>query len=191
MADNVSNRCDIKLENYQTAISFFENIIQNSGSCQDSTFAIIDLGNLYLTMNTKRANTQFICQFPQFIPESRQKYVKERERLISLLTADKSPTSNDEGLDNDIISIIENITVFPNPTNGEVTIDFNIESSLKLYITVCDQTGRVLFETKAYDYFKGNSNVKLNLAVLKNGVYYLLIKNNSRSIASKKLILMK
>ncbi|MDZ7742828.1 MAG: hypothetical protein U5Q03_14075 [Bacteroidota bacterium] len=51
LADVVSNKCDIELENYQNAIAFYGDIILNPGSYQDSLFAIIDLGYLYLRMN--------------------------------------------------------------------------------------------------------------------------------------------
>lgn len=51
LADNLANKCDEKLENWQQAIDWYEEKIANPTTLEDSIFAVIDLGYLYHKMN--------------------------------------------------------------------------------------------------------------------------------------------
>jgi len=191
LARIISNKCDIELENYQTAVNFFEDIILNSGSNQDSIFAIIDLGYLYLELNNNRASI-VSSMLPQYIPESRNMYEIERDILLDLLYAKNSdsPTDNVE-INNDEYNSISDLVLFPNPTTGITNIEFHINTLLDLSFTVYDQSGRKIKELPTIHCFEGNNSQKINMADLKNGVYYLSISSNGTSIENRKLILMK
>ena len=191
MADIISNKCDIELENYQVAVNFFEDIILNSGSCQDSIFAIIDIGYLYLKMNNSKSIT-VTSLLPQYIPESRKSYEIERDWLLDLLYTKHSgsSTENQEKI-NDSDNIISNLVLFPNPSNGIINLEFISKSTLALSFTIYDLSGKKVKEFSPAQYFKGNNNKKIDLSILNNGIYYLSIKSNGKSIANEKLILIK
>ncbi len=63
-------------------------------------------------------------------------------------------------------------TVFPNPSNGEFTIEMN--NNLAKTIEVMDVRGRVVM-TGSSD----NNQVKMNISNLSNGVYYVKVKSGS------------
>jgi len=189
MSNHISNKCDIKLENYQSAINYYEDIINNSGSCEDSTFAIIDLGYLYLSMNANRSNMIYSCQFPQFIPLSIPKFEADRNKLIDLLYGEKLSSVNYDDFISNGISVIENVKIFPNPTAKVINIEFSNTSDLNLSFSILEQTGKLLFETETTDFYIGKNNTAINLAHLNSGVYLVSIKNRGRSIMTKKLII--
>ncbi len=51
LADNLANKCNEKLENWQQAIDWYEEKIANPATLEDSVFAVIDLGYLYHKIN--------------------------------------------------------------------------------------------------------------------------------------------
>lgn len=191
LADIVSNKCDIELENYQDAIDFFENVILTSGSYQDSLFAIIDLGYVYLRMNNGNSRPGFECRLPQYIPKSRESYEVERDRLIDLLFDHHRVTSiEEEDVGSENKGIISHVTLYPNPASVNVSIDFRLESSLHLGFVIYDQTGRITKEVTPGLFVKGANTLRLDLEGLESGVYYLSIRHTDRPIANKKIILI-
>lgn len=55
LSNFLSNKCDIELQNWSLAINHYEEIIQNPPSYEDSIFAVIDLGQLYLLMENNNS----------------------------------------------------------------------------------------------------------------------------------------
>jgi len=71
----------------------------------------------------------------------------------------------------------QKITVFPNPTKGELTIDIsNFAEGSKGFILVSDMQGRILFKNKNI-----NSSNNLNLSSVAKGNYILKIGLNNIS----------
>ena len=58
IAEFLKTRCHIKEKNWQPAIDWYENRIENPPSYQDSIFAVIDLGNIHLLMEQDTLNTR-------------------------------------------------------------------------------------------------------------------------------------
>jgi hypothetical protein len=86
VADFMSNRCDIELMNWQKAIDWFENRIKNPPSFNDSVYAIIDLGKIYIQMQDAGIElSQFQSTIPDLIPESDSAYLMKTDYLISLI----------------------------------------------------------------------------------------------------------
>jgi len=79
------------------------------------------------------------------------------------------------------------IEVFPNPTNGMVTLKIDAQYSLKQRVDVFDLNGQVV-ETKILDAPLGNSTHTLNLTNLTSGGY-ILIFNSKEGQVSKSLII--
>ena len=72
----------------------------------------------------------------------------------------------------------ENISIYPNPSvnSWQLTVDNSLVGSA---LEVFDEQGRIAFQSKI-SFLK--SRIDLNIA---NGVYYLHINNNIRSIVKK------
>ena len=64
--------------------------------------------------------------------------------------------------------------VFPNPTEGMITVQYEVEKPSRLQFTITDELGRRV-STKAIDAVSGVNNQPLDLADFPGGVYFLLI----------------
>ncbi|MCD4664533.1 MAG: FG-GAP-like repeat-containing protein, partial [Bacteroidales bacterium] len=81
--DYFENWCDIKNEDFEDAISWFENVIENPDTPEDSIFAIIDIAYTYNLMDT--LNFRYVGKYPELKPVSRSQFTKDREILIDKL----------------------------------------------------------------------------------------------------------
>ena len=82
LADNLSNKCDEMLGNWANAISWYENVLINPASYEDSVYAVIDLGNLYLGMDSTRG---CVGKMQQYRPSSRIEHEENTKRLLETL----------------------------------------------------------------------------------------------------------
>ena len=77
-----------------------------------------------------------------------------------------------------ISNLTENgISIYPNPTNGIITIDFtNVTNFGKVEIEITDISCKILLTT---------SNLQINIPYLQNGVYLLKIETETRVYIQK------
>lgn len=72
-----------------------------------------------------------------------------------------------------------NISVYPNPATTKLIVDLNLKKSENITFDVVNNLGQTVFSTKAN--FSGGKNSKsLDIQILENGIYYLLINGNER-----------
>ena len=83
----------------------------------------------------------------------------------------------------------ENIKIYPNPTKGVVTINFDKNTIYEsISIKVFDIIGKLIYENKNLEII--NNSLNINLENSNNGVYFITIQNKE-IITSKKLIINK
>jgi hypothetical protein len=89
-----------------------------------------------------------------------------------------------------LTSAVANLTsdeyfkVSPNPTDGEIYLNYNIRSSRDVFISVIDMSGRTIISNR-----KVNSGNKLNLGTTMKGNYIIQVKDKSgRLLTTEKLI---
>ncbi|MCF7920844.1 MAG: T9SS type A sorting domain-containing protein, partial [Candidatus Cloacimonetes bacterium] len=130
------NCCSIKLEEYQEAITWFEEIIQNPPSTVDSVFAVIDAGYTYMVMeNTGRSD--YTGQIKELKPKSSKQYSVIRDNLLKQLFRNNEP-------DNDIPEITEAALYsnYPNPFNPMTTISFALPEESEVSISIYNIKGQ-------------------------------------------------
>jgi Secretion system C-terminal sorting domain/FG-GAP-like repeat len=82
------------------------------------------------------------------------------------------------------LSSDEFFKISPNPTNGEIFLNFNIRNAKDLYINVIDMSGRMIISNR-----KVNSGTKMNLGSSMKGNYILQVKDKTgKLLATEKLI---
>ena len=78
----------------------------------------------------------------------------------------------------------EYFKVSPNPTNGEIFMNYNIRSTKDVYINVLDMSGKIIINNR-----KVNSGSKLNLGSTMKGNYIIQVKDKAgRLLTTEKLI---
>ncbi|NNM15658.1 MAG: T9SS type A sorting domain-containing protein, partial [Bacteroidia bacterium] len=68
------------------------------------------------------------------------------------------------------------INIFPNPSTGNVTIEYVMNANMDVEIKVMDITGRTV-EQKSQNANSGMNSLKMDLSHLNNGVYFVNLNN--------------
>lgn len=85
LAFSMSNKCNDAMHNYDEVIAWYESVLLDSlATFNDSIFAAIDLGDLYLRMEAT-GEKGLVGKLPQFIPASREAHKKRVSHALSLL----------------------------------------------------------------------------------------------------------
>jgi Secretion system C-terminal sorting domain len=77
--------------------------------------------------------------------------------------------------------------VFPNPTEGEITVQYEVEKASKLQFSIVDELGRRL-STKIIEAVSGVNNQVLDLADFPAGMYLLLIDETDGKRTIRKIV---
>ena len=83
------------------------------------------------------------------------------------------------GVGIDEITILEDINIYPNPTNDFIYIDYN--KNKKLFYTLYDISGKLIFDKKII-------SPSIDIRILDNGIYLLEIKDEEDNCIRKKVI---
>lgn len=85
---------------------------------------------------------------------------------------------------------LENILIFPNPTDGEVMIQFRVDQESETEVAVSDLVGRKVMEVINTKMPAGEYKYVVNLTELTNGFYLVSVKTDTK-ISTSKIIISK
>lgn len=78
------------------------------------------------------------------------------------------------------------LVVYPNPSNGEITINFT-SNSQNATLSLFDKSGNQIFE-KNYPTQKGSNTLKEDITGLKSGIYVLMLNDGKKIITNNIII---
>ncbi|MBC7425474.1 MAG: choice-of-anchor D domain-containing protein, partial [Bacteroidia bacterium] len=73
------------------------------------------------------------------------------------------------------------ITLYPNPSDGIATIEFNSENSSTVNITVTDMLGKDVLSPVAVETGQGKQTISMNTSGLVSGIYFVKVTSNGQS----------
>ncbi len=189
LGDYLANQCDVKLENWQQAIHWFENKITNPSCLEDSIFAIIDLGYVYFLMENQGLKSAYVGNMVQFKPETKEKYFEHRDYLLSLLPGEMM---NDK-LRNDLTnlssgSLLQNV---PNPFAESTQIWYKVEKRVNVTISITDLTGKEIRKIKQGTKDKGTYKADFLNPNLTPGTYFYSLVLDGKKSDTKKMVIMR
>jgi hypothetical protein len=188
IADFLINFCEIKLENWPTAIDWFENEIINPESFEDSIFAIIDLGYTYFLMENSGLKSSYSGQFAEYVPTSRDQFEINRDYLLSLLPEDQLNKTQNGRLESFTAGeISQNI---PNPFKGTTQIYYSIDFESDIQLDIYNDIGQLINTIVEENQPKGKHFIEFDGTGLNTGIYFYSIKINGSTSASKKMIIL-
>jgi hypothetical protein len=79
------------------------------------------------------------------------------------------------------------LSVFPNPTSGELIADFTLEESADVRFELYDMVGNRIVLASEENFASGPHRKEMNVAQVPSGIYQLAIKTN-KSVISRKVI---
>jgi iduronate 2-sulfatase len=83
---------------------------------------------------------------------------------------------------NALSQLSKSVSLYPNPSRGNITISYNNNVAGKISLEVHDVTGRIVFSLTDMFVAKGIFVKKLDLSNLKTGTYYLSLYKNEKDI---------
>jgi hypothetical protein len=86
------------------------------------------------------------------------------------------------------LSQLDDILIFPNPTEGEVMIQFRVEQESETEVSVTDMVGRQVMEVVNTKMPSGEYKYVVNLTPLTNGFYLVSVKTDTQISTSKIII---
>lgn len=130
--EEIRTKCYVKEEDYLTAISRLQLILDNPETVADSLFALIDQAYCYMNLASdgSKALPNIRVKTPDF-----ESYMD----LLSGLTLFSSESSQDIQLIPSVLKIDSN---FPNPFNPETTISYSIPKDGKVRVSVYNLRGQ-------------------------------------------------
>lgn len=170
LASALANKCDVKLENWAQAISWYENQIINPASLEDSVFAIIDLGYVYFLMENQGLRSAYTGKLLEFKPESKEQYFEHRDYLLSLLPGKTGNTDSQQSLTQLTHGkLLQNV---PNPFSVHTQIWYTTHSPARITISITDITGKEVGQINQGQKAEGRHQADFNNAKLSPGIYF-------------------
>ena len=193
IAEFLGTRCHVKERNWQPAINWYENRIENPPSYQDSIFAVIDLGEIHLMMEqdttgTNGAKANYVYyRLEEMKPKSKQEYETHKTNLLATLPQIKKPQTEkpqNQGLQKGALG-----QCIPNPTNGNATISYEIYTDGIVEIQIYNTMGQLVKSFPQGTLKQGNYRAKISFAGVPAGVYhYTLLVNGERTDAKRVVV---
>lgn len=88
------------------------------------------------------------------------------------------------------ISTITDMDIAPNPASNTITVNFQLEQTIDLDISIYNTFGKEITTLKHNDLVAGKSTVNIDIDNYPNGVYYLVMTSNNQQL-SKKFVVTK
>jgi parallel beta-helix repeat protein len=187
--DYMASKCDIKLENWPDAINYYENIIIDPETLEDSIFAIIDLGYVYFVMENNGYKSAYTGNLVQYKPESKKQFFDYSDYLLSLIPGDqlsKTMKGNIASLKEG--ELLQNV---PNPFKGSTQIWYKTNTESNVHINIYNYTGQLIYSINEGTKTNGIHHFDFNANGLKNGIYFYTISINGQTTDSKKMTIIK
>ena len=186
--DYLANYCNIKMLDYATAITWFEDVIQNPPTEEDSVFAVIDAGYTYLLMEDG-SRQAFTGKIAELKPASKAEFEAKKAELLGMFWNDSEEADN-------VPSVPVLSMNYPNPFNPTTTICFSVPEESKVEMDIYNIKGQRVKKLVNDDYPRGNHKVEWQGVnetgrQVSSSVYFYRLKVNGKSIGVKKMLMLK
>ena len=182
--EEIKTKCSIKEEDYLTAISRLQLIIDNPETVADSLFAVIDQAYCYMSLATggAKALPNISIKTPDF--DSYMKFLAE------LTSSSGSPSQNVRSTPQ-VLRIESN---YPNPFNPQTTIRFSVPSDGKVQVTVYNIKGQKVKQLLNEQIVAGRHSVTWNGCdtngrSVSSGLYFAKIEQGNKHRIHKMMLL--
>lgn len=169
---------------YQDALDYYESILDNNPSYNDSCFAVIDIGFTWL-----EANNAVKGKYSMYKPKSMPDHITTSNRLLNSILL-KEPITNDAQIP--LVPVL--YQNYPNPFNPTTIINFSLPSKAKVELTVYNIKGQKVTTLISSSLDKGKHSIvwdskDKNGKAVSSGVYFYKLKTPNNSIIKKCLLL--
>lgn len=86
---------------------------------------------------------------------------------------------------------VDNISLFPNPASNAVNIDYSVNNDSKLSFEVYNVLGQNVYSVTPANFGKGNFRTTINTSTFDNGVYFVTVKDNNKTVSTLRFVVSK
>jgi len=195
-ADFLATRCLVKERDWQPAVDWYENRIENPPSYQDSVFAVIDLGEIHLMMEADtlgKGKAGYFCYYriPNIKPKSKMQYEENKSSLLATLPQIKKTKKDVSGEISVVGSEIKRGVLgecVPNPINGNATISYELFAGGVVEIQLFNSIGQLVKSLPQGTLTKGNYKTTISVVGMPVGVYHYTLVVNGERVDGKKVV---
>jgi hypothetical protein len=90
----------------------------------------------------------------------------------------------------DTIFPLPDVAVYPNPTYGDMAIQFTSDADQRIRISLYDEAGRLVMLLAERDILKGLNQIVVDLLPLRAGNYELVVVNERNTLVRKRIMRM-
>lgn len=185
LGEFLANWCNTRLNQWPAAITWYENRILNPPSYTDSVLAVIDLEFIYTQMPSQGNRPVFVGALPQYIPENKEQFHKDRDYLISLLPG---RTKNVSSVDDSEFTHGKILQNSPNPVSNETTLNYRLSEDGMIAFELSDVLGNLVLSIDVGFQMKGEQSSSINVNSLPDGMYLVSLKINGGISDTRKII---
>lgn len=185
-----ANLCDVKLANYQNAIDWYDAIIQDPLSFEDSVFAIIDKDYVIMLMLEDSLRNGILI--PDYLdrPKNYDEFKTKRRQLLKLLGP--SPFQF-LGIDYPPTSEFNHGKYYysgnhPSPFRDETIFSIHLEEKAHVNIEIYNQLGMMVSEVIDDHLERGDHTIHYKNHNLSPGIYISKCTLNNKSQPGHKLV---
>ncbi len=80
---------------------------------------------------------------------------------------------------------LNNVNIYPNPANGNVTVTFNLMNQSDIQIDITDQIGRTIKILASQRMQSGKQKINFNTYDLTDGIYFIRIQSDKQTMNNK------
>lgn len=189
IADNLANRCDVEIGNYDAAIRWYENkIIDTNTSYSERIFAEIDLGDLYLHM-ADIGNKGVRGKMTEYIPDSWESHAKHTKQLLSMLPCSDAIIVFPNVVEPLVFSSVEQMTCSPNPASDKIILSYTLGCESNVEIILFSMQGIEIKHVCLDKQKRGNYILEIDISNIKDGVYFCSIQTDGNKSKSTKIVI--
>jgi hypothetical protein len=189
-ADKLSISCEVRTEDYSTAMFLLEDIVNDSlTDFEDSLYAICKMEYInYLIDNGNEKSIQIFS--PEISFTSKDLLDVETNRYLPLLFKNEKRQGSLE-LSIKAMTSGELLQNVPNPFYGSTEIYYKLQSDALINIKIYSYTGQLIKEFIEGKKGEGVHYIIFTAIGLEPGLYFSVLETNGRTSNSKKMVIMK
>lgn len=190
VAVNLANWCYVEMEDYTSAIQYFNNILANPPSYHDSLYAIIDIDYIYYLMNINGYKSSLSDNSLIFDMTAKEQHDVFIDYHNALFFPQKELSKE---LKNKIETLGsgELIQNYPNPFNNQTEIWFKLDGPANVSLNIYDYSGKLISSINEGEVSGGNHNVAYSNKDLSPGLYFYTLVTDGIISDTKKMTVIK
>ena len=190
IAVNLANWCNIEMQDFTSAIQYYNDILANPPSYHDSVFALFDLDYIYYLMNNSSYKSSFAENSLIFDLSAKEQHDGFTDFHADLLFP-KRKLSDQMKQSIESLGSGKLVQNFPNPFNNQTEIWFKLEKPANVTLNIYDYSGKLISSINEGEVTGGNHNVEYSNKDLSPGLYFYTLVTDGIISDTKKMTVMK